>query len=125
MQEPRIYNALSDEARVQRLLQKQKRHAKEVHRVRRNKIIAAFALIIALLVVQLSIKLLNTRQVNQQAEVARVKASSLHKTNNTLKGKVADLNDPNYLAKLVRYKYYYSKPGETIYNVPEKAGDDQ
>jgi cell division protein DivIC len=125
MQEPRIYNALSDEARVQRLLQKQKRHAKEVHRVRRNRIIAVFTLLIAFLGIQLGLKMTHTHQINQQASVTRTKANNLHKANSTLKGKVADLNDPDYLAKMVRYKYYYSKPGESIYNVPEKAGDDQ
>ena len=125
MQEPRIYNALSDEARVQRLLQKQKRHAKEVRRVRRNRIIAGFTLLIGLLGIQLGIKMVQTNQINQQAAVTRAKATKLRKTNDTLKGKVSDLNDPEYLAKMVRYKYYYSKPGETIYNVPEKAGDDQ
>ena len=125
MQEPRIYNALSDEARVQRLLQKQTRHAKEVHRVRRNRIIAVFTLLIAFLDIQLGVKMTHTHQINQQASITHTKASNLHKDNTTLKGKVADLNDPDYLAKMVRYKYYYSKPGESIYNVPEKAGDDQ
>lgn len=39
---PRLYNALSDEERLARLRRKAARKEKEVHRVRRNRIVALF-----------------------------------------------------------------------------------
>lgn len=125
MNNPRIYNALSDEARVQRLLKKQQRHEREVHRVRRNRILAAFAIIFLFLGVQLGLKIMHTQQINAQVADQRQAVVQIKRQNKRLREKVSDLKDPDYVAKLVRYKYYFSKPGETIYTVPEKADDDQ
>ncbi|MCH3904822.1 MAG: septum formation initiator family protein [Lactobacillus sp.] len=125
MNNPRIYNALSDEARVQRLLKKQQRHEREVHRVRRNRIIAIFAIVFIFLGVQLGVKIMRTKQINQQVASQRQTVTKIKHQNKKLQEKVSDLKDPNYVAKMIRYKYYYSKPGETIYTIPEKADDEQ
>ncbi|MCI1290430.1 MAG: septum formation initiator family protein [Lactobacillus sp.] len=125
MNNPRIYNALSDEARVQRLLKKQQRHEREVHRVRRNRIIAVFAIVFIFLGIQLGVKLMQTRQINQQVASQQHAVTKIKHQNKQLREKVSDLKDPNYLGKMIRYKYYYSKSGETIYTIPEKAEDDQ
>lgn len=125
MNNPRIYNALSDEARVQRLLKKQQRHEREVHRVRRNRIIAIFAIVFIFLGVQLCVKIMRTKQINQQVASQRQTVTKIKHQNKKLQEKVSDLKDPNYVAKMIRYKYYYSKPGETIYTIPEKADDEQ
>lgn len=125
MNNPRIYNALSDEARVQRLLKKQQRHEREVHRVRRNRIIAVFAIIFIFLGIQLGVKMMRTKQINQQVASQRQAVTAIKRQNKQLRDKVSDLRDPNYVAKMIRYKYYYSKPGETIYTIPEKADDGQ
>lgn len=125
MNNPRIYNALSDEARVQRLLKKQQRHEREVHRVRRNRIIAVFAIVFIFLGVQLGVKLMQTQKINQQVASQQQTVTKIKHQNKQLREKVSDLKDPNYLAKMIRYKYYYSKSGETIYTIPEKADDDQ
>ncbi len=42
MKGPRIYNSLSPEERKARLKRKQDKREKEIHRVRRNRIIAIF-----------------------------------------------------------------------------------
>ena len=36
---------------------------------------------------------------------------------------MADLKDPDYVAKVIRYKFYYSKSGESIYTLPDKEED--
>lgn len=46
-------------------------------------------------------------------------------TNRRLKIKRNNLKDPDYLAKYIRYKFYYSKKGEQIYNIPEDSKDNQ
>lgn len=35
------------------------------------------------------------------------------------------LKDEDYVAKLARSKYYYSKPNEFVYSLPEAANDDK
>ena len=50
---PRLYNALSDEERLARLRRKAARKEKEVHRVRRNRIVACFAIAILIFGLQL------------------------------------------------------------------------
>ncbi|WP_279404165.1 FtsB family cell division protein [Secundilactobacillus kimchicus] len=44
--------------------------------------------------------------------------------NKALTQKVALLNDRDYLDKLIRAKYYYSKSNETIYSLPSDKTTD-
>lgn len=121
---PRIYNALSDEERIARLQRKAARKVKEVHRVRRNKIIAIFAIIFVFFGVQLIMVHVQTTRINSQVEASRVQLSKLNKKSKKLEAQSHDLKDPNYVGKVIRYKFYYSKPGEAIYNIPEKEDND-
>jgi cell division protein DivIC len=41
--------------------------------------------------------------------------------NKALKVKVKQMNDEQYLEKLIRSKYLYTKKGETVYNLPNDA----
>lgn len=43
------------------------------------------------------------------------------KTNKDLKNEQEKLNDSDYLEQVLRDKYQYTKDGETIYNLPDKA----
>lgn len=121
---PRIYNALSDEERIARLQRKAERKVKEVHRVRRNRILAIFAVVFLILGIQLVMVHVRTNNIKAQAAASQTQLVKLKKSNKNLKNQVTDLHDPDYMSKMIRYKYYYSKPGETIYNVPEPAGDN-
>ena len=106
---PRLYNALSDEERLARLRRKAARKEKEVHRVRRNRIVACFAIAILIFGLQLIMVHVQTGRINSQIQ--------------TNKAQVADLKDPDYVAKVIRYKFYYSKSGESIYTLPDKEED--
>ena len=117
---PRLYNALSDEERLARLRRKAARKEKEVHRVRKNRIIACFAIAILIFGLQLIMVHVQTGRINSQIQTNK---AELNKTNKKLKSQVADLKDPDYVAKVIRYKFYYSKSGESIYTLPEKEED--
>ena len=95
---PRLYNALSDEERLARLRRKAARKEKEVHRVQ-------------------------TGRINSQIQTNKTELNQVNKTNKKLKAQVADLKDPDYVAKVIRYKFYYSKSGESIYTLPDKEED--
>lgn len=47
------------------------------------------------------------------------KLDKVKKDNSSLKLRVKQLNDDEYLEKLIREKYYYSRDNETIYNLPD------
>jgi len=119
MNGPRIYNSLSPEEQIARLRRKQEKREKEVHRVRRNRIIAAFVVIFAFLGVQIGVTHAQTDRINGQVEASKKTLKKINNQKQTLIAKKNDLKDPDYVAKLVRFKFLYSKPNETIYNLPE------
>lgn len=116
----RIYNSLSPEERKARLKRKQDKREKEIHRVRRNRIIAIFSILIVFLGIQISVKVAQTNRINNQVQASKESLTKVKKQDKDLSVKRDDLKDPDYVAKLVRYKFYYSKPNEKIYNVPEE-----
>ena len=119
MNGPRIYNSLSPEEQVARLQRKQEKREKEVHRVRRNRIIAAFVAIFAFLGVQIGVTHAQTDHINSQVQTSKKSLKKINNQKQVLISKRNDLKDPDYVAKLVRFKFLYSKPNETIYNLPE------
>ena len=121
---PRIYNALSDEERIARLQRKANKKVKEVHRVRRNRILAIFAVVFLIFGIQLIMVHVQTNKINAQDVTTNKQLTKLKKSNKNLEDQATNLRDPDYLSKMIRYKFYYSKPGETIYNIPETAGDN-
>ncbi len=119
MSGPRIYNSLSPEEQVARLKRKQEKREKEVHRVRRNRIIAVFVAIFAFLGVQIGVTHAQTENINSQVQTSKKALKKINNQKKILISKRNDLKDPDYVAKLVRFKFLYSKPNETIYNLPE------
>ena len=90
-----------------------------MHRVRLNRIIAVFAIIFVVLGVQIAIKISQTGRINNQVEAEKQTLAQVKVKDRELTTKRQDLKDPNYVAKLIRYKFYYSKNNEKIYNVHE------
>ncbi|WP_297816069.1 septum formation initiator family protein [uncultured Lactobacillus sp.] len=121
---PRIYNALSDEERIARLQRKAARKVKEVHRVRRNRIVAIFAIIFVFFGIQLIMVHVQTNRINSQVEASKVQLDKINQKNKKLEAQSNDLKDPSYVGKMIRYKFYYSKPGEAIYSIPEKEDNN-
>ena len=119
MNGPRIYNSLSPEEQVARLKRKREKRAKEVHRVRRNRIIAVFVAIFAFLGVQIGVTHAQTEHISSQVQTSKKALKKINNQKQVLITKRNDLKDPDYVAKLVRFKFLYSKPNETIYNLPE------
>lgn len=121
---PHIYNSLSPEAQREQLRRKQAKIEKKTHRIRLNRIVAIFAIIFVVLGVQIAIKVSQTARINNQVKAEKENLTKVKKTVNNLKTKRQNLNDPNYVAKLIRYKFYYSKSNENVYNVHERNDND-
>ena len=57
------------------------------------------------------LKIYNMKNEKEQLEI---KLLSLHEEKEILQGDILRLEDPEYIAKYVREKYFYSKDGEYI-----------
>lgn len=116
---PRIYRAYSPEEEEARLRRRQEKRIKAIHRLRRTRILAIFAIAFIILGIQIGIKLAQTQRINNQVQASRITLTKVKRQKSNLQSQRDALKDPNYVAKLIRYKFYYSKPNEKIYNVPE------
>lgn len=56
-------------------------------------------------------------QNKKSKEELTIKYNNLLKSEETLEGQVVKLQDPEYVLKYAREKYYFSKPGEIIINI--------
>ncbi|WP_125768310.1 FtsB family cell division protein [Lapidilactobacillus wuchangensis] len=110
------------ESQQQAVLAKQKRRIRLVHR---RRILAILAIFVAC-VVFFGVQIMHAQSTNRQlqAQVAQQKKAlqSVQSTKQNLKVQVDQLHDDDYLNKLIRYKYDYSKNGEIIFSLPENGG---
>ncbi|EFG55606.1 septum formation initiator family protein [Lactobacillus amylolyticus] len=118
MNGPRIYNSESPQEREARLRKKQANREKEIHRVRRNRIIAVFAIIFVALGIQIGIKVSQTARINQQVEVAKKNLNTVKTKDEKLTQERNNLKDTDYVAKFIRNKFLYSKTNEKVYSIP-------
>lgn len=118
MNGPRIYNSESPQEREARLRKKQANREKEIHRVRRNRIIAVFAIIFVALGIQIGIKVSQTARINQQVEVAKKNLNRVKTKDEKLTQERNNLKDTDYVAKFIRNKFLYSKTNEKVYSIP-------
>lgn len=121
---PRIYNGPSDQEIMARMQRREAKRVKEVHNRRRTWLFLVFLALLLVLGMQFMKTESKTQQLKQQVAESKAKLTQINKTNKKLKGQSKDLKDPDYVAKWIRYKLYYSKKGETIYNVPEPQDED-
>ena len=121
---PRIYNGPSDREIMTQMHRRETKRVKEIHRRRRTWLFLGFLALLLVLGMQFMKTESKTQQLRQQVSASKAKLTQVNKTNKKLKGQAKDLKDPDYVAKWIRYKFYYSKKGETIYNVPESQDDD-
>lgn len=92
---------------------------KTIHRNRRQTIMGIFAIIFIILGAQIGNKISQTHRINEQVQASKSTLNKKKKENSKLINERNDLKDPDYIAKLIRYKFYYSKQNEKIYSVPE------
>ena len=78
-------------------------------------VFAVFALILGIQLIRTNASL---HKVNQQVATSERQLTKTKAENTQLDLKVKQLNNQDYVAQLIRSKYYYSKSGETIYSLP-------
>lgn len=76
-------------------------------------------LLISLVQSNISLHQTNTQIVKKQRELDKAKSD-----NKALNDKAKLLKDDDYLQKVIRSRYYYSKNGETIFTLPSDSAKD-
>lgn len=84
-------------------------------------VFAVFALIPGIQLIRTNASL---HKVNQQVATSERQLTKTKAENTQLDLKVKQLNNQDYVAQLIRSKYYYSKSGETIYSLPGDHASD-
>lgn len=84
-------------------------------------VFAVFALILGIQLIRTNASL---HKVNQQVATSERQLTKTKAENTQLDLKVKQLNNQDYVAQLIRSKYYYSKSGETIYSLPGDHSSD-
>ncbi|MCB4209251.1 septum formation initiator family protein [Lactiplantibacillus plantarum] len=101
--------------------------AQRVAQVRRRRVILIVA-VFGALILFFGFQLINTRsnlhQVNRQVATSQVKLKKVQQKNNQLESQIKQLNNKDYLQKLLRSKYDYTKSGETVYSLPNDNAAD-
>jgi cell division protein DivIC len=95
--------------------------------VRRRRFITIVAVFGALLLF-FGFQLINTRAslqgVNRQVATSQVKLNQARTQHTKLETQIKQLNNKDYLQKLLRSKYDYTKTGETVYSLPNDNASD-
>ncbi len=91
---------------------------KRVHRRRLMTLGVLLVIVFAVGMVRLHTLKANQTAVNADVQSANKRLSKAEKRKKALKVQVDQLNNEAYLEKLVRSKYYVSKSGEVIFNLP-------
>ncbi|MDM7492507.1 FtsB family cell division protein [Lentilactobacillus kefiri] len=87
-------------------------------------IIAIFVLFASIFLVQIVRAKVNYADVHVQIAREQKNLANQKANNKKLKSQVSQLNDKSYVEQIIRDRYYYTKPGETVYSFPNKAPKD-
>lgn len=87
-------------------------------------IIAIFVFFASIFLVQIVRAKVNYADVHVQIARKQKNLANQKANNKKLKSQVSQLNDKSYVEQIIRDRYYYTKPGETVYSFPNKAPKD-
>jgi cell division protein DivIC len=98
---------------------KKARYYARKHKQRRLRIIYGGGLLMAFFAVQLLIGQVNLSQANRQLTRVSEQLQQQKDTHADLEQQQERLQDSDYIQQLLREKYGYTRPGETLYNLPQ------
>lgn len=99
-------------------MKKRKKRASK-HKIRMFFALIIFGGITAVLGYNLFSNLITIKEMNSEKKELKNKLVSLEKEKKVLENDIMKLEDPDYIAKYVREKYFYSKDGEVILRIED------
>lgn len=94
------------------------------HLIRESIITVIIVVVILVLGIQLFHAHQQKVQLHHQVQIDRVELSREKAMHRQLKLNVKQMHSKTYLEQLIRQRYGYSKPGETIYSLPGDVAKD-
>ena len=113
------FQAKQKEARLQAKRQKRQQHRSLLHLI----CMAIMGLLFTYGVIRVAQAYLQIKALKQETVVAKRELKRTQAKNDRLKREVEQLKDTDYVQKIIRSQYFYSKDGETIYILPDDAKD--
>ena len=110
-----------------RSVERQEKRQK-AHKVRLFRRLAAFAVVVVLVMGWLTYTMVNQSRVLAAKEEKKVQAQQtleeVKDQQDLLNSQILKLNDDEYIAKLLRKEYFLSEEGEIIFAIPEKEENE-
>lgn len=113
------FQAKQKEARLQAKRQKRQQQRSLLHLI----CMAIMGLLFTYGVIRVAQAYLQIKALKQETVVAKRELKRTQAKNDRLKREVEQLKDTDYVQKIIRSQYFYSKDGETIYILPDDAKD--
>lgn len=113
------FQAKQKEARLQAKRQKRQQQRSLLHLI----CMAIMGLLFTYGVIRVAQAYLQIKALKQETVVAKRELKRTQAKNDRLKREVEQLKDADYVQKIIRSQYFYSKDGETIYILPDDAKD--
>lgn len=113
------FQAKQKEARLQAKRQKRQQQRSLLHLI----CMAIMGLLFTYGVIRVAQAYLQIKEIKQETIVAKRELKRTQAKNERLKREVERLKDADYVQKIIRSQYFYSKDGETIYILPDDAKD--
>lgn len=113
------FQAKQKEARLQAKRQKRQQQRSLLHLI----CMAIMGLLFTYGVIRVAQACLQIKALKQETVVAKRELKRTQAKNDRLKREVEQLKDADYVQKIIRSQYFYSKDGETIYILPDDAKD--
>lgn len=113
------FQAKQKEAQLQAKRQKRQQQRSLLHLI----CMATMGLLFIYGVIRVAQAYLQIKALKQETVVAKRELKRTQAKNDRLKREVERLKDADYVQKIIRSQYFYSKDGETIYILPDDAKD--
>lgn len=111
------FQAKQKEARLQAKRQKRQQQRSLLHLI----CMVIMGLLFTYGVIRVAQAYLQIKALKQETVVAKRELKRTQAKNDRLKREVEQLKDTDYVQKIIRSQYFYSKDGETIYILPDDA----
>lgn len=104
-----------------RQIKSQEEYARQIHRRRFVEILIVALLLLGYFGYSIISIHSETTAIKQKIEQKNKVLAKKKETNKKLQEQINQLKDRDYLDKIVRYRYSYSKDGEKIYDIPDEG----
>ncbi|KRM56436.1 FtsB family cell division protein [Secundilactobacillus malefermentans] len=99
-------------------------HMSKLRKKRAMIILGIFLVFVAVFSAQIIYSKVNLHSVQTQVVTSKKQLAKQKKDNSKLTEEVKLLHNNDYMQKLIRAKYFYTKPGETVYSFPSDKATD-